>query len=427
MLSGKEARRFSGRRIVLGVSGGIAAYKAVEVLRRLVKEKGDVQVVMTRSATEFVGPLTFRTLSGHPVLSDPFSQPDQDPLDHLWVTQGRREQPPVDLFIIAPATANLLGKYARGIADDFLSTALLAAPCPVLAAPAMNSWMFRNPAVQENMNMLATRGVAFAGPESGPLASPEETEGPGRMAEPETIVEAAARLIAHSGEFTHRRMVITAGPTRERWDAIRYLSNESSGKMGYALAYEARRRGAQVMLISGPTSQPPPAGIDTVRVESAEDMRRAVMDSLDQTDVLIMAAAVADYRPKNSQAGKFKKSGREVTLTLERTQDILGDAGKRTKRPLLVGFAAETEDLIDNARDKLRRKNLDLVVANPVGGADGAMGSDASSAVLLDRDGLQTMVDRLDKNALAAVILDKVRDLLGVSGGNVRRLRGGAS
>lgn len=423
----KEDQRFSGKRIVLGISGGIAAYKAAEIVRRLVKEGSDVQVIMTRSAKKFIGPLTLRTLSGQPVLGDSLFQSDQDPLNHLWVTQGRGEQLPADLFIIAPATANLLGKYAQGIADDFLSTALLAAPCSVLVAPAMNSSMFHSKAVQKNLKILAARGVTLIGPEIGTLASYDEEDGPGRMTEPEEIIEVAARLVARTDVFAKKRITITAGPTRERWDAIRYISNDSSGKMGYALAAEAERQGAQVTLISGPTELTSSPNVKIVRVESANDMHKAVMESLDQTDVLIMAAAVADYRPKNIQAGKIKKGDNETTMILERTQDILEEASKRTLKPLFVGFAAETENLIDNAKEKLRRKNLDLIIANPVGGIEGAMGSDSTSAILVNRDGQQIRVDRIDKNALAVLILNKVQELLGDIGGNVKELRGRAS
>lgn len=413
--------RLSGRRIVLGVSGGIAAYKAAEVLRLLVKEGAEVQVIMTRSATEFVGPLTFHTLSGGPVLTDLFprppSDPAQDPLEHLWAVQGRGErQKPADLVIVAPATANFLGKYARGIADDFLTTALLAAPCPVLVAPAMNPWMFQHPAVQDNLNRLAERGVTFIGPESGPLASPEEPEGPGRLAEPAAILEAAFSLLARSGDLAGKKVLVTAGPTRERWDAIRFLSNRSSGKMGYALAGAARRRGAEVTLVSGPTSLNPPPGVAARRVESAEEMRRAVLDALAGTDVVIMAAAVADYRPRRTEEGKFKKREGDLTLTLERTADILEEVGRATGRgrgrPLLVGFAAETEGLAENAKAKLQKKKLDLIVGNWVGGADGAMGSELSSALLIDRTGRQTETPRLTKAALAEVVLDRVRELL---------------
>ncbi len=423
----KEDQRFSGKRIVLGISGGIAAYKAAEIVRRLVKEGGEVQVIMTRSATKFIGPLTLRTLSGQPVLGDSLFQAEQDPLNHLWVTQGKGEQLPADLFIIAPATANLLGKYAQGIANDFLSTALLAAPCSVLVAPAMNSSMFYNKAVQENLKILVARGVTLIGPETGTLASCDEKDGPGRMTEPEEIIEVAARLVARTNAFTKKSITITAGPTRERWDAIRYISNDSSGKMGYSLATEAERQGAQVTLISGPTGLSAPPNVKIVRVESANDMHKAVMESLDQTDVLIMAAAVADYRPKNIQADKIKKSGGETSIILERTQDILEEASRRTSKPLLVGFAAESENLIENAKGKLRRKNLDLIIANPVGGTEGAMGSDSTSAVLVNRNGQQLMVDHLDKNALAVIILNKVQELLGDISDNVKELRGRAS
>ena len=415
--------RFSGIRIVLGVTGGIAAYKAAEILRLLVKNGARVQVIMTRTAAEFVDPLTFHTLSDQPVLTD--AEPPPEPLDHLWVTQGREDrQPPADLVIVAPATANFLGKYAWGVADDFLTTALLAAPCPVLIAPAMNPTMLRHPVVQDNLKTLAERGVTIVSPETGPLASSLEGEGPGRLAAPETIVEAASALLVRSGDLTGRKVLITAGPTREKWDAIRFLSNRSSGKMGFALASVARRRGAEVMLVSGPAALDAPPGVDIVRVESAEEMRRAVLDALSGMDVLIKAAAVADYRPRRTQEDKFKKDDGEVTLILERTTDILDEIGGKPGRPLLVGFAAETEDLAANAKAKLEKKNLDLIVANAVGEDGGAMGSDVSSALLIDQTGRTRETGRLTKPALAEVILDQVRDLLGKETGNVRSLGG---
>ncbi len=422
--------RFAGRRIVLGVTGGIAAYKAAELLRLLVKEGAQVQVIMTRNATEFVGPLTFHTLSGRPVITDLFPHPAHDPLEHLWVVQGRADrEEAADLVIVAPATSNFLGQYARGIADDFLTTALLAAPCAVLLAPAMNTWMFHHPAVQDNLARLAERGVTIVGPESGPLASPEEAEGPGRLAEPETIVEVASALLVRSGDFADKKVLITAGPTRERWDAIRFLSNRSSGKMGYALADAARRRGAVVTLVSGPSSLNPPPGVTIVRVESAEDMRQAVMKVLADTDVLVKAAAVADYRPRRAEEGKLKKGEGELTLILERTPDILDEISRKRKdgKPLLVGFAAETENLVENAKAKLDKKNLDLIVANPVGGSEGSMGTEISSAVLIDCTGRETQTQRLTKPALAEVILDWVRELIAESEGKVRKLSGGVN
>ena len=422
----KTKGRFSGIRIVLGVTGGIAAYKAVEILRLLVNDGARVQVIMTRTAAEFVGPLTFHTLSDQPVLTD--AEPPPDPLDHLWVTQGREDrQPAADLVIVAPATANFLGKYAWGVADDFLTTALLAVPCPVLIAPAMNPSLLRHPAVQDNLKTLAERGVTIAPPETGPLASSLEGgggEGPGRLAAPETIVEAASALLVRSGDLAGRKVLITAGPTREKWDAIRFLSNRSSGKMGFALADVARRRGAEVVLVSGPAALDAPPGVDIVRVESAEEMRRAVLDALSETDVLIKAAAVADYRPRRTQEDKFKKEDGEVTLILERTTDILDEIGGKPDRPLMVGFAAETENLAANAKAKLEKKNLDIIVANAVGEDGGAMGSDVSAAILIDRTGREFETGRMTKPALAEVILDRIRELLGKETGNVRSLGG---
>ncbi len=397
------------KRVVLGVSGGIAAYKAVEVLRGLTQRGADVRVVMTTHATQFVTPLTFHTLSGHPVITDLFPPNPADPLEHIHVVQGEGEKDAADLVVVAPATANLIGKYARGIADDFLTTCLLAAPCPVLLAPAMNQWMLRHPAVQENLARLRQRGVHILDPETGELACLDEGEG--RLVEPSIILSAAASILERSGDLRGRRILVTAGPTREPWDAVRVLTNRSSGKMGYALAACAQRRGAEVILVSGPASLPDPPGVEVVRVETAEEMRQAVWRALDNCQAVIKAAAVSDYRPRDPIRQKSQKGPPETTLVLERTADILAELGQRKGNRVLVGFAAETSNSAENAAAKLKAKNLDLVVANSVGGEEETMGADVTRALLLDASGRRTETPALTKTALADIVLDRVREI----------------
>jgi phosphopantothenoylcysteine decarboxylase/phosphopantothenate--cysteine ligase len=371
-------------KVALGVTGCIAAYKAVEVLRGLQKAGADVQVVMTEHATEFVGRLTFQAISGHQVIARMF-EPTEDPeIKHIGIAQS------IDLLLVAPATANLLAKFANGIADDFLSTLYISTRAPVMIAPAMNVEMWAHPATQENVKRLVERGVYFVDPEDGYLAC--RTVGPGRLADPETIVGAALRIltagVAPSSEAsgTGENFLITAGPTFEAIDPVRGLTNRSSGKMGFALAEAALETGADVTLVTGPVSISPPSGASTVRVRSADEMYKAVMERLDEATVVVMAAAVSDYRPLRAAQQKIKKTDGSITLELESTHDILAAAGKRKNGKLLVGFAAETEAVIENARQKLIAKNADMIVANDVTASDSGFDVDTNRVILITRD-----------------------------------------
>ncbi|HSW39825.1 MAG TPA: bifunctional phosphopantothenoylcysteine decarboxylase/phosphopantothenate--cysteine ligase CoaBC, partial [Acidobacteriota bacterium] len=341
-------------KIALGVTGCIAAYKAIEVMRGLQKEGVEVQVVLTRSGEKFVTPLTFESLSGKNVITGMFPAGMNRDIHHISVAQS------IKLLAIVPATANILGKMAHGIADDFLSTLYLATPAPVIIAPAMNVEMWRHPAVRQNVDALKARGHVFVDPETGVLAC--GMEGEGKLAPVETIVGAILSMLHAGGRMAGLRVMVTAGPTIEDIDPIRYLSNRSSGKMGYAVACAARRRGAEVVLISGPTSLPSPAGVTTVRVRSAEQMKEAVLRFFPSMDIVVKAAAVADYRPAERHDRKIKKGREAMTLRLEPTDDILALLGVEKKRQVLVGFAAETENLLESARGKLQKKNCDLLV-----------------------------------------------------------------
>jgi len=391
----------NGRRILLGVTGSIAAYKAVELLRELTKRGAEVQVVMTEAATKFVAPLTFETLSRQPVLLDMFTLAYGG---HIEATAR------ADLFVIAPATARTIARLALGLADDFLSCIYLASHCPILVAPAMDSDMYQHVAVQENLNRLRDRGVHIVGPASGELAS--GSVGPGRLVEPAEIVEAIERILATARDLADEVVLVTAGPTREPLDPVRYLSNRSSGKMGYAMAEAAAARGARVILVSGPTALTPPQGVDVIHVETAQQMHDAVLAKLTAATVVIKAAAVADYRPKQVAARKMKKDEAVHEVTLESTPDILAEVGKRKGRRILVGFAAETEDLVENARKKLQRKNLDLMVANDVSQPDAGFDADTNAVKILDAQGKVEELPVQSKRSVADRVLDRVVGLL---------------
>jgi phosphopantothenoylcysteine decarboxylase/phosphopantothenate--cysteine ligase len=392
----------AGKRILLGVSGGIAAYKAVEVLRKLTEQGAEVRVVMTRNATRFVAPLTFSALSGSLVLTDEFADAAWGPLGHIAVTDG------LDLALVSPATANIIGKAAAGIADDALSTALVAAECPVIVAPAMNDRMYRNAILQRNIACLKAVGVRFVEPESGSLAC--GTAGTGRLASPERILHAVIGALAPK-DLAGLSVLVTAGPTREPIDAARFISNPSTGKMGYALAVEARNRGAQVVLISGPTHLVPPQGVEYRSVTTAAEMNREVRDHAARFKIIIMAAAIADFRPKVSSDRKLKKDDADLTVALERTEDVLQGLGAEKGGRILVGFAAETDDLIGNAAEKLRKKNLDLVVANVIGQPGAGFASDTNEAVLIERSGKVSELPRMPKSELAVRIVDAIVEL----------------
>jgi phosphopantothenoylcysteine decarboxylase/phosphopantothenate--cysteine ligase len=395
------------REVVLGITGSIAAYKSVELLRALMKEGARVTCVMTRSAQHFVGPLTFQSLSGRPVIRDLFLHPTPTSSQRI-VHVGLADE--TDLLLVAPASANIIGKFAAGIADDFLSTFFLSVRCPVLLAPAMDERMFSHPVCQENIRRLKEIGVKFVEPAWGELASGRM--GRGRMAEVSAIVEAVQRILAPKSDLTGLTVLVSAGPTREYLDPIRFLSNPSSGRMGYAIAAAARSRGARVVLVSGPTSLSPCPGVEREEVVTAEEMRKAMLSHLPQADIVIMAAAVADYRPVHSSPRKLKKGEERLWLELERTTDILKEIGEEKGRRILVGFAAETEDLVANARRKLEQKNLDLVIANDIHQPGGGFGQEANQVKIIDREGGIEEIPLLPKAQLADIILDRVGRLM---------------
>ena len=395
--------------IALGVTGGVGAYKAVEVCRGLQKRGHDVVAVMTRSAARFVGPVTFEAITRRQVITSQWRPGMNADIEHIAIADG------IALLLVAPCTANVIGKFANGIADDFLTSLYLATKAPVLIAPAMNVNMLAHEAVQRNLQTLTARGVRFVEPGEGYLAC--GWIGKGRLAEPAEIVEAAAAIVeAPASSLTGRRVVVTAGPTYEDIDPVRYVGNRSSGRMGFALAAEARRRGAEVTLIAGPTTSTPPSVDATIAVRSAADMHEAVMRAASNADVVIMAAAVADYAPASPAAQKVTKADGPLTLTLQRTKDILGDlgsmrAGLGGERPILIGFAAETQDLLARAREKRARKKVDLIVANDVSQPDQGFDAD-TNAVTIIGDGDEQVVPLQSKARIAAVILDRVEHLL---------------
>jgi phosphopantothenoylcysteine decarboxylase / phosphopantothenate---cysteine ligase len=397
-----------GKVIVLGVTGGIAAYKAVELLRLLTKSGAVVHVVMTRSATEFVTPLTFQTLSGEPVHLDLFNLISEQQIGHISLADR------ADLFLIAPATANFIGKVACGICDDLLTTTVMATKAPVLIAPAMNVNMYQNPIYRENEARLKGHGYLFVPPACGMLAC--GWEGEGKLQDPEVILEEAIAALTPK-RLAGERILVTAGPTLEEIDPVRYISNHSSGKMGYAIARAARLRGAEVTLVTGPTAIAPPHGVSVKRVESAEQMREAVLACLDQSDIVIKAAAVADYRPRLRAEMKVKKSAAPLAIELEKNPDILTEVGARKGDRLLVGFAAETEELVANATKKLAQKNLDLIVANDVSQEGAGFNVDTNIVKLLFRDGRVEDLPIMGKDELAGVILDWVEVMRKEQGG----------
>jgi phosphopantothenoylcysteine decarboxylase/phosphopantothenate--cysteine ligase len=394
-----------GKNVIVGVTGGIAAYKAAELVRLLVREDVSTSVAMTAHATRFVTPLTFQALSGKPVMWDMWGIKGSS-MDHISWGQT------ADLIIIAPATANMVAKLAHGLADDFLSTMVLAATAKVLICPAMNTQMYANPVVQENLGVLAQRGYNLMRPGEGPLAC--GAEGMGRMPEPLEILEKAAYLLAPK-DLSGMRILVTAGPTVEPIDPVRYITNRSSGKMGYALAGRAAMRGAEVTLVSGPTHLKPPHGVKFLPVRSGEEMRDRVMGNCHGWDVAIKAAAVSDYRPVETASEKIKKTAAELTLKLVRNPDILGELGasRGEKKSILVGFAAETEDLVSNARQKLEAKRLDMIVANDVTRSDAGFDADTNLVKIIDRQGGIEDLPLMSKDDVADRILDRIRDFWG--------------
>ena len=392
------------KKIIVGVTGGIAAYKTAELVRLLVKADAITRVAMTKNATRFVTPLTFEALSGNRVIWDMWAREGHG-IDHITWGQG------ADLIIIAPATANFVSKVSHGIADDFLSTMVLAATARILVCPSMNSRMFMNPAVQDSLRVLKERGLTVMEPGEGELAC--HTDGPGRLPEPEEIVEHAWILISKQ-DLSGLRILVTAGATAEPIDPVRYITNRSSGKMGYALARAARRRGASVTLVSGPTSLMPPYGVVFRTVKTAEEMRQSVFEARPGCDIIIKAAAVSDYRPKDSARHKIKKGPESLALDLVKTPDILAQLGK-TKKDfpcVLVGFAAETEDLLANAKEKLRAKNLDMIVANDVSRNDAGFATDTNVVKMIYGDASVEDLPLMTKDEVADLILDRIKSLI---------------
>ena len=400
-------------KIALGVTGGVAAYKAAELVRRLQQEKLDVQVVMTRAAQEFIAPLTFAAITGQKVITDMFRDAGAGPanvesaIEHIAVAQR------IDLLLVAPATADILGKLAHGIADDFLTTLYLATKAPVVVAPAMNVNMWDHAATSENVAALRARGVHVVDPDEGYLAC--GMTGAGRLAATETIAKKVCEVLGLRRDLEGQTVLVTAGPTREDIDPVRYLTNRSSGKMGYALAEAAHRRGARVILVSGPTERKIPEGVDWVPVRSTEEMRRAVLERAGDAHIAVLAAAVADYRPAAVQEKKIKRGEASFTLELEPTPDILAELGRvrsqDDSRRVLVGFAAETDRVAENARQKLARKGADMIVANDVTQEGAGFDADTNIVTLYTRDGREIPLPKMIKLDVANLILDQVLEI----------------
>lgn len=391
-----------GKHILLGVTGGIAAYKSAELTRLFIKAGCSVKVIMTRHATEFITPLTLQTLSGNHVFMDMFSLIRDHDIAHIALAEE------ADVLVIAPATANIIGKMAAGLADDLLTTVALATKAPVLICPAMNTNMYENVVVRENIRKLASRRCHIMAAGEGELAC--KTDGWGRLPDPPDILDEVESLLTEK-DLAGKRILVTAGPTREPFDPVRFITNYSSGKMGYALAIVARRRGAAVTLISGPTALPVPSGVDFIPVSSAVEMREAVMKHLQAADMVIKSAAVADFRPSMRADDKIKKKSGPLTLTLERNPDILAEIGKRKEGRILIGFAMESEDLVENAKAKLMKKNLDLIVANDVKQSGAGFQTDTNIVSILDRAGGIEELPLMDKMEVAGRILDRAKRL----------------
>ncbi|MBQ7876748.1 MAG: bifunctional phosphopantothenoylcysteine decarboxylase/phosphopantothenate--cysteine ligase CoaBC [Clostridia bacterium] len=392
-----------GKNIVLGVTGGIAAYKACDIASRLVKLGADVHVIMTKAACEFVAPLTFKTLTGNKVHTSVFDENDTG-VPHIDLAQG------ADLLLVAPATANFIAKAANGIADDMLSTTILAASNKkIIISPAMNSHMYENKAVQDNLKTLMGRGFVVIKPDSGRLAC--GAEGIGKLPDPCDIVERVVSELCFKKNLVGKRVLITAGPTREKIDPVRYITNHSTGKMGYALARVAKAKGASVTLVTGKTNIKKPLGVDVIEIVSAKDMFREVTERYQDTDIVIKAAAVADFKPKNVSDSKTKKDNANLCIELEKTDDILKHLGQKKDKQILVGFCMETENLIENAQKKLQSKNLDMICANSLNVPGAGFAFDTNVLTLIEKDGKVTELPIDTKENLAAIILDKISEM----------------
>ncbi len=389
-----------GKNIVVGVAGGIAAYKVVDLVSQLKKQGANIYVIMTQSAANFVTPLTFREISGQPVVVDMWAEVANWNVEHIALASR------ADLFILAPATGNLIGKIANGIADDMLTTTVMATTAPVLVVPAMNTNMYLNPIVQKNISKLTELGYHFTVPESGMLAC--GVEGIGRLPDTKVILEKVNQLIVVQTDFAGKKVLITAGGTKEAIDPVRYIGNRSSGKMGYALASAAAARGAIVTLISGPTNLKAACGIKVEYVEAASEMRAAVLAHYNESDIVIKAAAVADYRPQTTAEHKIKKTGDTLQIVLEKNPDILLELGQLKKKQMLIGFAAETQQLVLHAQEKLAKKNLDMIIANDVSIPGVGFNADHNIAKVLYRDGRIEELSKMSKEHMANIILDKI-------------------
>ena len=396
----KKDRPFSGRKVVLGITGSIAAYKACEIVSRLKELGAEVFVIMTRAATHFVTPLTFQTLSGNKVYIELFNLPEKWELEHISLAER------ADLILIAPATANIIAKLATGIADDLLTAAVLASEAPILVAPAMHEIMYKNSLTQANIQKLKEKGFKFVGPEYGKLASGES--GLGRLASNDKIIDGVKDILDIERDMAGKTLLITAGPTREYLDPVRYISNASSGKMGYVLAEVAKRRGAEVILISGPTDIKPPEGVNTIFVESALDMEKEVAKYVPRSDVVIASAAVSDYRPERREKEKIKTNLQRQSINLIRNPDILGQLGKQKNAKCLVGFALETRDLEKNAREKMKMKNLDMIVAN----TPGAMSRNEATVKIFTKSGKTIFLKEMKKEKIADRVLFELKEFM---------------
>lgn len=393
----------SDKNIVVGITGGIAAYKAADVVSRLKKLGANVYCIMTKHSTEFIKPLTFQSISQNYVVTDMFEDPKSWDVEHIALAKK------ADLFLIAPATANVVGKIANGIADDMLTTTVMATGAPVFFALAMNTKMYQNPIMKRNVGFLESMGYRFINPDSGRLACGDVGEG--KLADPERIVSTVVDYFNHQGRFKGKKIMVTAGPTREPVDPVRYISNRSSGKMGYAIAEEAIREGADVTLISGPTALEPPVGAKVIHVETTEEMYNAVMSNL-EVDVVIKAAAPSDYRPQNYSNEKIKKADSDLHVEMTKNPDILKTIGAMKQNQILVGFAAETENVEAYAKKKLSEKNLDFIVANNVKAAGAGFDHDTNIVSIYEENGNETHYDLMDKSRVAEIVLGKVYERL---------------
>jgi len=399
----ENKKMLANKKIVLGITGGIAAYKAAELVRALIKTGAQVKVIMTKNAQEFITPLTMQTLSQNRVYTDMFVPADKFDMAHIELAEF------ADAFVIAPATANIIGKIACGIGDDLLSTTIMAQNKPTLICPAMNDKMLANPVVQENISKLKNLGYVFMESAEGELAC--KTKGKGRLPDIEDIVEAITNLLTPK-DLKGSKILITAGPTEEPLDPVRFITNLSSGKMGYALATAAQRRGADVTLVSGPTHLPPPPAAKIIKVRTAKEMYQAVMDHYVNATVIIKAAAVADYCPSTTAAEKIKKDKKNISLELKNNPDIIAEVGKHKGNRILVGFAMETQNLLVNATEKLRKKNMDLIVANNLREEGAGFRTDTNVITIIDRDGKTEALGKMTKMEAADAILDRVKKIM---------------